>query len=154
MLEAEGFDQQLTKQNEASDLIELQSSISREIENEILHMNDSKDMINEIESEIAANAAVKELERIGSTENISLVGEVIDQLENEANELIEKSNSPPEPKSNSDVEAHRKKRANGKAEHIRNGSKKCTSAKENEQRTTVKKEKVRSRVILNAIGFA
>lgn len=68
------------KQMDASELLELQSSISREIENEIMYMNESKD-INEIESEIAANAAVKELERIGSTENISLVGEIIDQLD-------------------------------------------------------------------------
>lgn len=82
MLECDpGFDQQLTKQNDPSELLELQSSLSREIENEILHMNDPKDIINEIESEIAANAAVKELERIGSSENISLVGEVNEPME-------------------------------------------------------------------------
>lgn len=81
MLECDaGYEQHLTKQNDPSELLELQSSLSREIENEILHMNDSKE-INEIESEIAANAAVKELERIGSSENISLVGEVIEPME-------------------------------------------------------------------------
>lgn len=84
MLECEaGYEQQLTKQNDPSELLELQSSLSREIENEILHMNESKDNINEIESEIAANAAVKELERIGSSENISLVGEVIEEVPSE-----------------------------------------------------------------------
>lgn len=76
-----GYEQHLTKQNDPTELLELQSSLSREIENEILHMNDPKDIINEIESEIAANAAVKVLERIGSSENISLVGEVIEPTE-------------------------------------------------------------------------
>lgn len=76
-----GYEQHLTKQNDPSELLELQSSLSREIENEILHMNDPKDIINEIDSEIAANAAVKVLERIGSSENISLVGEVIEPTE-------------------------------------------------------------------------
>lgn len=82
MLECDaGYEQHLTKQNDPSELLELQSSLSREIENEILHMNDPKDIINEIESEIAANAAVKVLERIGSSENISLVGEVIEPMD-------------------------------------------------------------------------
>lgn len=82
MLECDaGYEQHLTKQNDPGELLELQSSLSREIENEILHMNDPKDIINEIESEIAANAAVKELERIGSSENISLVGEIIEPMD-------------------------------------------------------------------------
>lgn len=90
MLECDGFDQQITKQNDPSELMELQSSLSREIENEILHMNDSKDIINEIECEIAANAAAKELERIASTENISLVGIPIDPIDGNS-ESIEKT---------------------------------------------------------------
>lgn len=69
---------------DTSELLELQSSFSREIENEILNMHESKE-INEAESEIAANAAVKELERIGSAENISFVEEVaIDVLQSMA----------------------------------------------------------------------
>lgn len=104
MLECDaGYEQQSIKQNDPSELLELQSSLSREIENEILHMNDSKDIINEIDSEIAANAAVKELERIGSTENISLVGEVIEPMEvvlevtttNGASESVEREMKPP-----------------------------------------------------------
>lgn len=77
-----GFDHQLTKQqNDASELMELQSSLSREIENEILQMNDSKFIVNENDSEIAANAAVNELERIGSVDNISLAGDLVEPNE-------------------------------------------------------------------------
>lgn len=82
-LEGEAYEHHVVKNQvggDASELLELQSSFSREIENEILHMHESKE-INEAESEIAANAAVKELERIGSAENISLVEDVaIDAL--------------------------------------------------------------------------
>lgn len=77
-LEGEAYDHHVVKNQvggDASELLELQSSFSREIENEILHMHESKE-INEAESEIAANAAVKELERIGSAESISLVEDV------------------------------------------------------------------------------
>lgn len=77
-LEGEAYEHHVVKNQvggDASELLELQSSFSREIENEILHMHESKE-INEAESEIAANAAVKELERIGSAENISLVEDV------------------------------------------------------------------------------
>lgn len=76
-LEGEAYEHHVVKNQvvvDASELLELQSSFSREIENEILNMHESKE-INEAESEIAANAAVKELERIGSAENISLVEE-------------------------------------------------------------------------------
>lgn len=83
-LEGEAYEHHVVKNHvvgDASELLELQSSFSREIENEILNMHESKE-INEAESEIAANAAVKELERIGSAENISLVEEVaIDVLQ-------------------------------------------------------------------------
>lgn len=74
-LEGEAYEHHVVKHQavgDASELLELQSSFSREIENEIFNMHESKE-INEAESEIAANAAVKELERIGSAENISLV---------------------------------------------------------------------------------
>lgn len=77
-LEGDAYDHHVGKNPVAvdtSEFLELQSSFSREIENEILHMNESKE-INEAESEIAANAAVTELERIGSAENISFVEEV------------------------------------------------------------------------------
>lgn len=77
-LEGEAYEHHVVKNHVVGDtieLLELQSSFSREIENEILNMHESKE-INEAESEIAANAAVKELERIGSAENISLVEEV------------------------------------------------------------------------------
>lgn len=77
-LEGEAYEHHVVKNQvvgDPSELLELQSSFSREIENEILNMHGSKE-INEAESEIAANAAVKELERIGSAENISLVEEV------------------------------------------------------------------------------
>lgn len=76
-LEGEAYEHHVVKNQvvgDASELLELQSSFSREIENEILNMHESKE-INEAESEIAANAAVKELERIGSAENISFVEE-------------------------------------------------------------------------------
>lgn len=79
-LEGEAYEHHVVKNQavgDASELLELQSSFSREIENEILNMHGSSKEINEAESEIAANAAVKELERIGSAENISLVEEVI-----------------------------------------------------------------------------
>lgn len=78
-LEGDAYDHHVAKIPNAVDTteyLELQSSFSREIENEILHMNESKE-INEAESEIAANAAVTELERIGSAENISLVEDVV-----------------------------------------------------------------------------
>lgn len=77
-LEGEAYEHHVVKNQVVGDpieLLELQSSFSREIENEILNMHESKE-INEAESEIAANMAVKELERIGSAENISLVEEV------------------------------------------------------------------------------
>lgn len=77
-LEGEAYEHHVVKSQvvgDTSELLELQSSFSREIENEILNMHESKE-INEAESEIAANAAVKELERIGSAENISLVEDV------------------------------------------------------------------------------
>lgn len=77
-LEGEAYEHHVVKNHavgDTSELLELQSSFSREIENEILNMHGSKE-INEAESEIAANAAVKELERIGSAENISLVEDV------------------------------------------------------------------------------
>lgn len=107
MLECDaGYEQHLNKQNDPVELLELQSSLSREIENEIMHMNDSKDIeINEIESEIAANAAVKVLERIGSSENISLVGEVIEPIEtvaevvNGTSEIVELETKPAKNKS-------------------------------------------------------
>lgn len=113
-----GYEQHLTKQNDPSELLELQSSLSREIENEILHMNDPKDIINEIESEIAANAAVKVLERIGSSENISLVGEVIEPTEavpeatkkNGMTEIVGRETKPPKSRSPS------KQKKGGKAE--------------------------------------
>lgn len=76
-LEGDAYEHHVVKNHvvgDTSELLELQSSFSREIENEILNMHESKE-INEAESEIAANAAVKELERIGSAENISLVEE-------------------------------------------------------------------------------
>lgn len=102
-----GYEQHLTKQNDPTELLELQSSLSREIENEILHMSDTKDIINEIESEIAANAAVKVLERIGSSENISLVGEVIEPTEtvpeatkkNGSTESVGRETKPPKTRS-------------------------------------------------------
>lgn len=75
-LEGEAYEHHVVKNQvvvDTSELLELQSSFSREIENEILNMHESKE-INEAESEIA-DAAVKELERIGSAENISLVEE-------------------------------------------------------------------------------
>lgn len=78
-LEGEAYEHHVVKSQvvgDPSELLELQSSFSREIENEILNMHESKE-INEAESEIAANAAVKELERIGSAENISLVEDVV-----------------------------------------------------------------------------
>lgn len=87
-LEGEAYEHHVVKNQavgDASELLELQSSFSREIENEILNMHGSKE-INEAESEIAANAAVKELERIGSAENISLVEEVIDVIESPSND--------------------------------------------------------------------
>lgn len=77
-LEGEAYEHHVVKNHavgDASELLELQSSFSREIENEIFNMHESKEIF-EAESEIAANAAVKELERIGSAENISLVEEV------------------------------------------------------------------------------
>lgn len=70
---------------DTSELLELQSSFSREIENEIMHMHESKEAFNEAESEIAANAAVTELERIGSSENISLVEDVAIENFNSSN---------------------------------------------------------------------
>lgn len=83
-LEGEAYEHHVVKSQvvgDTSELLELQSSFSREIENEILNMHESKE-INEAESEIAANAAVKELERIGSAENISLVEDAaIDALQ-------------------------------------------------------------------------
>lgn len=96
-LEGEAYEHHVVKHQvvgDTSELLELQSSFSREIENEIFNMHESKE-INEAESEIAANAAVKELERIGSAENISLVEEVaIDVLplieEVNEDELIQK----------------------------------------------------------------
>lgn len=81
-LEGEAYEHHVVKSQvvgDTSELLELQSSFSREIENEILNMHESKE-INEAESEIAANAAVKELERIGSAENISLVDDAADVL--------------------------------------------------------------------------
>lgn len=81
-LEGEAYEYHVVKSQvvgDTSELLELQSSFSREIENEILNMHESKE-INEAESEIAANAAVKELERIGSAENISLVDDAADVL--------------------------------------------------------------------------
>lgn len=82
-LEGEAYEHHVVKSQVVGDhcgeLLELQSSFSREIENEILNMHESKE-INEAESEIAANAAVKELERIGSAENISLVDDTADVL--------------------------------------------------------------------------
>lgn len=78
-LEGDAYEHHVVKNQgvgDTSELLELQSSFSREIENEILNMHESKE-INEVESEIAANAAVKELERIGSAENISLVEDVV-----------------------------------------------------------------------------
>lgn len=88
-LEGEAYEHHVVKNQavgDASELLELQSSFSREIENEILNMHGSKE-INEAESEIAANAAVKELERIGSAENISLVEEVIDVIQSTPNDV-------------------------------------------------------------------
>lgn len=89
-LEGEAYEHHVVKNQavgDASELLELQSSFSREIENEIFNMHGSKE-INEAESEIAANAAVKELERIGSAENISLVEEVtIDVIQSMANDV-------------------------------------------------------------------
>lgn len=89
-LEGEAYDHHTGKNQAAVDsneFLDLQSAFSREIENEILNMHESKE-INEAESEIAANAAVKELERIGSAENISLVEDAVDVLHsiNEAKE--------------------------------------------------------------------
>lgn len=89
-LEGEAYEHHMVKNQvggDASELLELQSSFSREIENEIFNMHGSKE-INEAESEIAANAAVKELERIGSAENISLVEEVtIDVIQSITNDV-------------------------------------------------------------------
>lgn len=85
-LEGEAYEHHVVKNQavgDASELLELQSI---DIENEILNMHGSKE-INEAESEIAANAAVKELERIGSAENISLVEEVIDVIESPSNDV-------------------------------------------------------------------
>lgn len=93
-LEGEAYEHHVVKSQvvgDTSELLELQSSFSREIENEILNMHESKE-INEAESEIAANAAVKELERIGSAENISLVDDAADVLHSINEEKEEISN--------------------------------------------------------------
>lgn len=66
-----GYDGSKQITNDPTDLLELQSSFSREIENEILQMHNSK----YIENEIAADEAATELERIGgSFGDGSLVG--------------------------------------------------------------------------------
>lgn len=98
-LEGEAYEHHVVKSQVVGDhcgeLLELQSSFSREIENEILNMHESKE-INEAESEIAANAAVKELERIGSAENISLVddtAEVLHSMNEEKDEISHQKKS-------------------------------------------------------------
>lgn len=101
-LEGEAYDHHVVKSHvvgDTSELLELQSSFSREIENEILNMHESKE-INEAESEIAANAAVKELERIGSAENISFVEDVamdtlntIDDIKSDSKSMADGKNT-------------------------------------------------------------
>lgn len=133
-LEGEAYEHHVVKNQavgDASELLELQSSFSREIENEILNMHESKE-INEAESEIAANAAVKELERIGSAENISLVEEVIDVIEAPTNDVHQdatysakqKSAAKSESVSNqNDCETEKKTRNKAKKEPIRRQTK-------------------------------
>lgn len=92
-LDGEAYEHHVVKNQgvgDPSELLELQSSFSREIENEILNMHESKE-INEAESEIAANAAVKELERIGSAENISFVDDILHPINVEKEENEKKS---------------------------------------------------------------
>lgn len=76
-LEGDAYEHHVIKNQapgDTSELLELQSSFSREIDQEILlNMHGVKEAYNEAGSEIAANAAVRELERIGSSENITLV---------------------------------------------------------------------------------
>lgn len=80
-LEGDAYEHHVTKNQvtgDTSELLELQSSFSREIDQEILlNMHGVKEAFNEAGSEIAANAAVRELERIGSSENISLAEEPV-----------------------------------------------------------------------------
>lgn len=80
-LEGDAYEHHVTKNQvtgDTSELLELQSSFSREIDHEILlNMHGVKEAFNEAGSEIAANAAVRELERIGSSENISLVEDAV-----------------------------------------------------------------------------
>lgn len=80
-LEGDAYEHHVTKNQvpgDTSELLELQSSFSREIDQEILlNMHGVKEAYNEAGSEIAANAAVRELERIGSSENITLVEDAV-----------------------------------------------------------------------------
>ncbi|XP_031628341.1 zinc finger protein 354A-like [Contarinia nasturtii] len=94
-LDGEAYEHHVVKNQvvgDPSELLELQSSFSREIENEILNMHESKE-INEAESEIAANAAVKELERIGSAENISLVDDILHPINEDKEEVLHQKKS-------------------------------------------------------------
>lgn len=135
-LEGEAYEHHVVKHQvggDPSELLELQSSFSREIENEILNMHESKE-INEAESEIAANAAVKELERIGSAENISLVEDVAIETLNAIDDV--KNDKKPETKKTNENTAKSK----AKKEPI----KKQTKAKSNETKLKNNpKEKVR-----------
>lgn len=68
-----------------TELLEIQSSFSREIENEILQMHNAKN----IENEIAADAAATELERIGgSFGDGSFVGANENGEDREANNIV------------------------------------------------------------------
>lgn len=153
-LEGEAYEHHVVKNQavgDASELLELQSSFSREIENEILNMHGSKE-INEAESEIAANAAVKELERIGSAENISLVEEVIDVIESPSNDVhpdstpsSKKSAAKSEKVSNQNIhETEKKTRNKAKKEPIRKQTKiqeKTVKTKANAATTLATKSK-------------
>lgn len=80
-LDGDAYEHHVTKNQvtgDTSELLELQSSFSREIDHEImLNMHGAKESYNEAGSEIAANAAVRVLERIGSAENINLVEDAV-----------------------------------------------------------------------------
>lgn len=143
-LEGEAYEYHVVKSQvvgDASELLELQSSFSREIENEILNMHESKE-INEAESEIAANAAVKELERIGSAENISLVDDAADVLHSitdEKDDIInQKKSDRTNEKSDSDENSPKLKDA-----EIRNNTR-IKSKKE-----SVRKQKTNEKVKVN-----
>lgn len=153
-LEGEAYEHHVVKSHvvgvDTSELLELQSSFSREIENEILNMHESKE-INEAESEIAANAAVKELERIGSAENISLVEDVaIDVLHSmggsagDVNHRTFKSESETSIKLRTSQRADNEKstpRSKSKKEPIRKQAKVDESTKTNAKSRAVKTPK-------------